>query len=184
MVGPREAIRLGFQRFIEPGGRSTRAEFWWWWLFYGALVLPFEQTFLGPPIILGLFVPSLMVLIRRLHDTGRSGWYGWVFLIPAIGVFVLAFFLAQRGEQGSNAYGPPPAPGAGFVGGSRPEGWGGIGDALRDRWQGGDAGPQRRTTPPHDTTHDTTHATTDDSEDQPRSSGWDDLPPPAPPSPR
>lgn len=172
MVGPREAIRLGFQRFLEAGGRSTRAEFWWWWLFYGALVLPFEQTFLGPPIILGLFVPSLMVLIRRLHDTGRSGWYGWVFLIPAAGVFILAFFLAQRGDGGSNAYGPPPAPGSGVLGRSRPTGSGGIGDALRERWQGGDRGPQRWTTPAHGN---------DGSEDHPRSSGWDDLPPPAPP---
>lgn len=56
---------------------------------------------------LATIVPSLAVTIRRLHDTGKSGWWVLLGLIPFVGL-VLLVFLALDGEPGDNQYGPSP----------------------------------------------------------------------------
>ena len=57
---------------------------------------------------LGLIVPSLSVLVRRLHDIGKSGWWFWVSLIPVVGGIILLVFTFLDSQPGSNAYGPNP----------------------------------------------------------------------------
>jgi uncharacterized membrane protein YhaH (DUF805 family) len=57
---------------------------------------------------LALAVPSIAVATRRLHDTGRSGWWQLLALIPLVGLIVLIVFLAQDGKSGQNHYGPSP----------------------------------------------------------------------------
>jgi len=57
---------------------------------------------------LAIFLPSLAVTIRRLHDTGRTGWWCLIPIVPCVGAIVLIVFLAQASERGSNAYGPDP----------------------------------------------------------------------------
>ncbi len=47
-------------------------------------------------------------MIRRLHDTDRSGWWWLIGIIPIIGWIILIFFLASPGTPGENRYGPPP----------------------------------------------------------------------------
>jgi uncharacterized membrane protein YhaH (DUF805 family) len=66
-------------------------------------------------IILGLvglyglvtFIPSIAVAIRRLHDTGKSGWFMLIGFIPLVGL-ILIFFLASDSQPGANLYGPNP----------------------------------------------------------------------------
>jgi uncharacterized membrane protein YhaH (DUF805 family) len=48
------------------------------------------------------------VSIRRLHDTGHSGWWVLIGLIPLIGFIVLLVFYLREGDAGENEYGPPP----------------------------------------------------------------------------
>ena len=57
---------------------------------------------------LAVFLPSLAVLVRRLHDTGKSGWWILIGLIPLIGAIVLLVFTILEGEQGDNQYGSDP----------------------------------------------------------------------------
>ena len=57
---------------------------------------------------LAVFVPSLSVAIRRLHDVGKSGWYYLLVLIPIIGAIWLIILFATEGEQGENQFGPNP----------------------------------------------------------------------------
>ena len=57
---------------------------------------------------LAVLLPSLGVGVRRLHDTGRSGWWLLIGIIPLIGWIVLTVFLATDGERQPNAYGPDP----------------------------------------------------------------------------
>jgi uncharacterized membrane protein YhaH (DUF805 family) len=57
---------------------------------------------------LALLVPSLAAGIRRLHDTGKSGWMVLIAFIPLIGSIILIVFLASGGDQQPNQYGPPP----------------------------------------------------------------------------
>nr|WP_274519246.1 DUF805 domain-containing protein [Aeromonas salmonicida] len=39
------------------------------------------------------------LVVRRLHDIDRSGWWGCVFFVPVIGPFVLIYFLSQQGDS-------------------------------------------------------------------------------------
>jgi len=63
---------------------------------------------LGGLYYFAVLIPSLSVSIRRLHDTGRSGWWILIVLIPLIGVITLLVFTVQDSESGNNAYGPNP----------------------------------------------------------------------------
>ena len=67
------------------------------------------QYFLGLPFLYAAAttIPSLSGLIRRLHDTGRSGWWFWIGLIP-FGAVVLLVFTLQDSQPGDNPYGPNP----------------------------------------------------------------------------
>ena len=103
--------------FIEPlkkyadfQGREGRQEYWMFLLI--CLVANIIFTVLGLELIsllvgLGLLIPSVSIMTRRLHDTGRSGWWQLIVLIPLVGIIVLIFFLAQDGQD-DNDYGIDP----------------------------------------------------------------------------
>jgi len=110
MIGFGEAVRHGLAQYLDPRGRASRAEYWWWWLFVSVVQFVTVDTVFAGLLLLGLLAPSFTVLVRRLHDTGRAGWWMLVALIPAVGVFVLLFLLVQRGEDGPNRYGAPRLP--------------------------------------------------------------------------
>lgn len=57
---------------------------------------------------LAVLIPHLAVSVRRLHDTGRSGWWWLIGLVPVIGAVVLIIFAAQDSQPGSNEYGANP----------------------------------------------------------------------------
>lgn len=57
---------------------------------------------------LAVLIPSLAVTVRRLHDTGRTGWWILIALIPFIGGIVLLIFMVFDSELGANEYGPNP----------------------------------------------------------------------------
>lgn len=58
--------------------------------------------------LLLLLIPGLALLIRRLHDVGRSGWWFWIGLVPFLGVAVLFIFTLLGSQTGTNKYGPNP----------------------------------------------------------------------------
>ena len=64
---------------------------------------------IGGLLALALLLPSLAVGVRRLHDTGRTGWWLLVGLVPLIGGLILLYWFAQRGAEGANEYGEAPA---------------------------------------------------------------------------
>jgi uncharacterized membrane protein YhaH (DUF805 family) len=110
------------KRFADFSGRSQRAEYWYFVLFNFIIsfVLGFvdglagtiiSETGLGIlGILYGLFIliPSISVGVRRLHDTGRSGWWLLIGLIPIIGAIVLIIFFVQDSQPDENTYGPNP----------------------------------------------------------------------------
>lgn len=57
---------------------------------------------------LAIILPGLAVAVRRLHDTGRSGWWLLIGLVPLVGPIVLLVFCVQDSQQGTNQYGPNP----------------------------------------------------------------------------
>ncbi|MCL2304252.1 MAG: DUF805 domain-containing protein, partial [Planctomycetaceae bacterium] len=62
-----------------------------------------------PPLLcFGLIIPSLAVIVRRLHDAGYSGWMYFISLVPFVGGIILLVFLLQDSQPGRNQYGPNP----------------------------------------------------------------------------
>ncbi|MEU6240850.1 MULTISPECIES: DUF805 domain-containing protein [unclassified Streptomyces] len=96
-------------------GRARRQEYWMFFLvnLVIAIVLSIVSRIIGTMALswiysLALFLPGLGVAVRRLHDTGRSGWFVLIGLIPFIGWIILIVFLAQEGRPDPNEYGPNP----------------------------------------------------------------------------
>jgi uncharacterized membrane protein YhaH (DUF805 family) len=110
------------KKYVTFSGRARRKEYWMFVLFNlifaivamvldNVLGLANEQT--GYGIIytlytLGVLLPSLAVLVRRLHDIGKSGWWVFITLIPLIGAIWLLVLLVGDSQPGDNQYGPNP----------------------------------------------------------------------------
>lgn len=57
---------------------------------------------------LALIVPSLAILVRRLHDVGKSAWFFLIYLIPFVGPIWLLILLFKDSEHGPNKWGDNP----------------------------------------------------------------------------
>ena len=117
-----EAVKSGFDNYVNFSGRASRPAYWWWFLFaiLASIVANIIDAAIGVTIVsiivaLGLFLPGLAVAFRRLHDTDRSGWWILIGLIPLIGFIVLLIFFVQKSDPADNQYGPPPADQGGAV---------------------------------------------------------------------
>ena len=66
-------------------------------------------------VALALFLPSLAVAVRRLHDAGYSGWYYLLGLIPLVGGIILIVFLAKQTSPQGAQYDPVPPGGYGYA---------------------------------------------------------------------
>ncbi|MEW6590066.1 MAG: DUF805 domain-containing protein [Pseudomonadota bacterium] len=103
-------------------GRARRKEYWMFVLIavliaiFLALADGITGTYsselgfglLGGLFLLGILIQSLAVGVRRLHDTGRSGWWLLLNLIPLVGPIIVLVLMALDGQSGDNAYGPNP----------------------------------------------------------------------------
>ncbi len=94
-----DAIKVCFQKYVDFTGKATRPEFWWFFLFLFVVNLILGQflPILGSVFSLATLLPTLAVGARRLHDTGKSGWWQLIGL-TGIGIFVLLFFWSQEGK--------------------------------------------------------------------------------------
>jgi uncharacterized membrane protein YhaH (DUF805 family) len=113
-----EAIR----QYAAFGGRSRRKEYWYFVLFnflisigiglvsgVAGTVLNAEWLSFAAVLLyfLAVLVPAVAVSVRRLHDTGRSGWWILLGVVPVLGLITLVF-MVQGSEAGQNRYGPNP----------------------------------------------------------------------------
>ena len=126
-----ESIESAFRKYFVWKGRASRSEFWWFFLFcfLGSIGTTLVDLIYGVPVlntvfILGTFFPSLSVFVRRLHDTGHSGWWYWIIflpiaiysyegrnhkvLMPIFGFMYGIKLLFTLSEEGENLYGSSP----------------------------------------------------------------------------
>ena len=104
------------KKYAVFSGRARRKEYWYFFLFNAifSFVLGLIDNLVGTYNVLsGLYslavlLPSLGVSIRRLHDTGRSGWWLLIGLIPLIGTIILLIYMVSDSQAGTNEYGPSP----------------------------------------------------------------------------
>lgn len=124
------AVRTCFSKYATFSGRAVRSEYWYFALFgiLGQIVLGMIDGILfntgsmmhGPGSVsfqsdggplsllfsLAIFLPSLAVGVRRLHDIDKSGWWLLLILLPLIGFLVLLYFFVQPSQPGANRFGP------------------------------------------------------------------------------
>jgi uncharacterized membrane protein YhaH (DUF805 family) len=121
------ALRAFWSNYRNFKGRARRSEYWFIQLFLVATNLAVAVIDLalmdgdvdrfianGGGGIVGLIwiiatiVPALAVLIRRLHDTNRSGWWALIGFVPIIGTIAILIFTVTDSTQGENRYGASP----------------------------------------------------------------------------
>lgn len=113
------------RNYAEFSGRACRREYWTFACcnFLASLVFPLLDLITGLAkatngvgffsVLFGLYslaviVPGFAVSVRRLQDTGRSGWFVLLGLIPCVGTIVLIVFMLGDSQPGDNEYGPNP----------------------------------------------------------------------------
>lgn len=112
-----------FKKYAVFSGRARRSEYWYFVLFN--LLVSLALFFVGAVLTammggrsntgmipfdlysLAAFLPALGVTVRRLHDTGRSGWWVLLGFVPFANL-ILIFWLCEDGQPGENVYGPNP----------------------------------------------------------------------------
>lgn len=130
----KSAYKSMFKNYAKFNGRSRRSEYWYAYLANMLIIIIAFFCFVpaildinnyGEPttlsgILMGisvlfiviysfvLIVPLLSLSVRRLHDTGKSGWYLLLGLIPYVGSIIIIVFMAQDTQKGLNQYGPDP----------------------------------------------------------------------------
>lgn len=117
-MGFMDAVSAVYSNYVNFQGRARRSEYWWFYLFYIIVAVVFQvimttvsESFGGLlylVFVLGSFLPMLAVSVRRLHDTGKSGWWVLLGLIPILGAIVLIIFYVGDSQPGANKYGPNP----------------------------------------------------------------------------
>lgn len=122
------------KQYVDFSGRARRTEYWMYALVTTVIVIvlgvidglvfgtgsyaalsgagsvgfSFSLGTLSTIYTLAVFLPSLGVAVRRLHDTDRSGWWLLIGLLPFVGAIVLLVFFATAGNQGPNRHGADP----------------------------------------------------------------------------
>ena len=134
MMGFTDAVKNCVRNnYLGFSGRASRSEYWWFMLFLQivpivgyVLVFAYISVALGeegatmsfetlmnllllPSLVtLAFLLPALSVSVRRLHDTGKSGWMLLITLIPCIGLILWLVWMIEDGQPHVNAYGAVP----------------------------------------------------------------------------
>lgn len=122
-----DAVKSFWSNYATFRGRSRRSEYWYVQLFLvvtNLLAAVIDLVLLDGDVerfmaqggggIVGLvwifatIVPALALLVRRLHDTGKTGWWALMILLPFAGAIVLLIFVVTDSDAGENQYGPSP----------------------------------------------------------------------------
>ena len=124
-------IKVMRDNYINFKGRARRKEYWMFTLVYVIILMGctaldnmFGTVFMmdGGALgeismgygwaytICGLvhFLPALSLVVRRLHDVGKSGWFYLIILIPLIGIIWLLVLYCTEGQKQDNKWGPDP----------------------------------------------------------------------------
>ena len=112
-VGFGDAVRGAVTNIFTYRGRASRSAFWWfalleviaylvvsWISYYSRVAGIILDIVVGLPLIL----TGIALAVRRLHDSGRTGWWWWIGFVPVVGGIVLLVFYLLPGTPGPNRY--------------------------------------------------------------------------------
>ena len=104
------------KHYADFNGRAGRQEYWMFILIWILISIAFGVvvefvsvvSVLHIIVSLGILIPSIALAARRLHDSGKSGWWQLVALIPFVGIIILIVLMVLPSDEGENQYGPHP----------------------------------------------------------------------------
>ena len=110
------------QHYADFKGPARRSEYWYFTLFnFIAIVIIIAMASVLANLLmnelvsaliaiyyLGIIIPNIAVLVRRLHDVGKSGWFYFIALIPIVVTIWLLVLLCKDSDYGPNEYGLNP----------------------------------------------------------------------------
>ncbi len=103
-----EYFLKGLRNWSDFTGKATRKDYWMFVLIYILISIAVSLlesmlgiSFLGIILSLALFIPSISYACRRLHDTGRSGWWQLLGLIPVLGWIAIIILLCMPSNPDS-----------------------------------------------------------------------------------
>ena len=118
-----QAVSSFFARLKDFNGSSSWSEYWWATLFITltSIFTNILTLFLGLSgsivaiivllliVIFSLFltIASLALVVRRLHDTNKSGWW-YLIIFTIIGILPLLYWYCKKGDEGENRFGSNP----------------------------------------------------------------------------
>ena len=114
MMSFMEAIKSGIGKSFTFSGRSSRSEYWWWILasvlfqIICAIIALLGNIGIAAIFPVLLIPPTTTVIVRRLHDIEKSGWFFLIVLIPIVGILYLIYLFIQEGNVSENIYGSVP----------------------------------------------------------------------------
>ena len=128
-----QAITSAFVRWSGFSGRSSRSEYWWFYLLVAVVFyivisyyelspvlaedegergyffwLDLSEMIVNIAIGIVVFIASLAVGARRLHDIGKSGWWQLLHLVPIVGPLLVLYWAFTPGDSAKNKYGVNP----------------------------------------------------------------------------
>jgi|TARA_B110000459_G_C16278018_1_gene345027 uncharacterized membrane protein YhaH (DUF805 family) len=111
--------KMGLTKYFDFSGRTSRQEFWWYylgmfilsllvyhlaWLVSGETYIEFENNFITTIWDIFIFIPGISIMVRRLHDVNRSGW--WFFIVMTIiGIIPFLYWIFKGSDDNENKYG-------------------------------------------------------------------------------
>ena len=126
-MGFAAAVKSFWSNYTNFSGRARRSEYWFIQLFLvltNLAVAAIDLALMNGDVdrfianggggivgliwILATIVPAVAVLVRRLHDTSRSGWWALIGLLPIVGGIILLVFTVQDSDSADNTYGASP----------------------------------------------------------------------------
>lgn len=109
-----QALDRFLQNYVVFTGRSSRSEFWWVALVLTVVhvvlnAIPVLGTVLSVLFSLATIVPSVALIVRRLHDAGFSGFLALIGLVPFLGQIALLVFMVLEPKPEGAQYDVGPA---------------------------------------------------------------------------
>ncbi len=104
-----EEYKKFWRNYTNFSGRSTLRDYWMVILFnflLGIITGALNLDYLAYLYSIACLIPGIAIMIRRLHDTNRSGWYWCWGLLPIVGWIILLIALCQKSVDENNKYGP------------------------------------------------------------------------------
>ena len=109
-MNPIEAVFAAYRNYFNFDGRASRSEFWWFTAFLWSSLVLLAIPGIGAPLWLilaiGSIAPAFAVTCRRLHDTGRTGWWGLLYLLGLLGSIIIYVMCSQPSNPYNNRFGP------------------------------------------------------------------------------